>query len=68
MRSEGLEVYRLLSKLGNEDRGKSLEIIREVHSSIISGEEMLILDSNRHMLFQFQKQLIAPASVPYLKK
>lgn len=51
MRSEGLEVYRLLSKLGNEDRGKSLEIIREVHSSIISGEEMLILDSNRHMLF-----------------
>jgi signal transduction histidine kinase len=55
MRSEGLEVYRLLSKLETEEYNKSLELIREVHSSIISGEEIIILDSNRQVLFSIPK-------------
>lgn len=55
MRSEGLEVYRLLSKLETEEYNKSLELIREVHSSIISGEEIVILDSNRQVLFSIPK-------------
>ncbi len=55
LRSEGLEVYRLLSKLEEKDDGKSLEIIREVHSSIITGEEIIMLDSNRHIFFSIPK-------------
>jgi signal transduction histidine kinase len=55
MRSEGLEVYRLLSKLEGEDYNKSLELIREVHSSIIADEEIVILDTNRHILFSISK-------------
>jgi len=51
VRSEGLEVYRLLTKLGDKDQGKSIDIIREVHSSIIYEEEIMILDSNRNILF-----------------
>jgi len=55
MRSEGLEVYRLLSKLEGDDNSKSLELIREVHSSIIAGEEIVMLDSNRQLLFSIPK-------------
>jgi len=55
MRSEGLEVYRLLSKLEGESDNKSLELIREVHSSIIAGKEIVILDSNNQILFSIPK-------------
>lgn len=51
MRSEGLEVYRLLSKLEEKDYNKSIEMIREIHNSIISEEEIIILDAKRHVLF-----------------
>ena len=51
MRSEGLEVYRLLSKLGTDNREKSLEIIREVHSSVIYGEQIIMQDSAQRIFF-----------------
>lgn len=57
MRSEGMEVYRLLSELGDEDQAKLLKIIREVHSSIINSEEIVILDSNQHILFSIPETI-----------
>lgn len=55
MRSEGLEIHRLLSKLGSNDQEKSLEIIRGVHSSIINGGEIYMLDSSGHLFFSIPR-------------
>ncbi len=51
MRSEGLQVHNLISKLALQDQGQLLEIVREVRSSIITDEEISFVDSNSQLLF-----------------
>lgn len=47
MRSEGIQVHNLISKLAGQDQ--SLEFVREVRSS--TGKEITFIDSNSHILF-----------------
>lgn len=57
VRSEGLEVYRLLSKLADTKTADSLNLIRDIHNNILPGEEVLIIDSSANHFFKLPENL-----------
>lgn len=66
VRSEGLEVYRLLSKLNTDGEKDSLNLIRDIHNNILPGEEILIIDSSQKHFFKLPENLDTSGYYPII--
>lgn len=57
MRSDGLQIHKLLSKFQGGKQEKSLEITSEFQRNEIKDEEIVILDANRQILFSIPETI-----------